>query len=68
MRLDVATGALTRFAHDPSEAASLADDRVYVLYLDGKDRLWVGTDAGLDRWDARRGSCTSRPTPRTRRA
>ena len=52
LRLDVASGALTRFAHDPSQASSLADDRIYVLYLDGKDRLWVGTEAGLDRWDA----------------
>ncbi len=51
LRLDVSSGVLTRFAHDPSQASSLADDRIYVLYLDGKDRLWVGTDAGLDRWD-----------------
>ena len=68
LRLDVSTGALTRFAHDPSQASSLADDRVYVLYLDRQDRLWVGTEAGLDRWDAGQGSCTSGPTPRTRRA
>ena len=52
LRLDVSSGALTRFAHDPSQASSLADDRIYALYLDGKDRLWVGTEAGLDRWDA----------------
>jgi diguanylate cyclase (GGDEF)-like protein len=52
LRLDVASGVLTRFAHDPSQAASLVDDRIYVLYLDSKDRLWVGTDRGLDRWDA----------------
>lgn len=52
LRLDAAKGALTRFAHDPSQAGSLADDRVYVLYLDGKNRLWVGTDGGLDRWEA----------------
>ena len=52
LRLDVAKDEITRFAHDPSQSGSLVDDRVYALYLDGKDRLWVGTDSGLDRWDA----------------
>jgi len=52
VRLDATSGAVTRFAHDASQASSLVDDRIYVLYLDGKDRLWVGTDGGLDRWDA----------------
>ena len=48
LRLDLATGALQRFAHDAADASSLADDRVYALYVDAKDRLWVGTDGGLD--------------------
>ena len=48
LRLNLATGALQRFAHDAADAGSLADDRVYALYVDGKDRLWVGTDGGLD--------------------
>jgi hypothetical protein len=52
LRLDVSSGTVTRFAHDASQASSLIDDRIYVLYLDGNDRLWVGTDGGLDRWDA----------------
>jgi diguanylate cyclase (GGDEF)-like protein len=52
LRLDVSSGTVTRFTHDPAQAASLVDDHIYVLYLDGKDRLWVGTEAGLDRWDA----------------
>ena len=52
LRLDVSSGALTRFAHDPSQPSSLVDDRVYTLYIDRQDRLWVGTEAGLDRWDA----------------
>jgi diguanylate cyclase (GGDEF)-like protein len=37
-----------RFAHDAANPASLLDDRVFALYLDATDRLWVGTDAGLD--------------------
>jgi diguanylate cyclase (GGDEF)-like protein len=52
LRLDLSSGALTRFAHDVSQPSSLADDRIYVLYLDRKDRLWVGTEGGLDRWEA----------------
>ena len=54
LRLDVAKGEVSRFAHDPKKPGSLADDRVYALYLDRKDRLWVGTESGLDRWDAGR--------------
>jgi diguanylate cyclase (GGDEF)-like protein len=51
LRLDVAKGEIARFTHDPSQSGSLADDRLYVLFLDGKGRLWVGTESGLDRWD-----------------
>ena len=42
------------FAHDAADAGSLADDRIYALHVDGKGRLWVGTDGGLDRLDAGR--------------
>ena len=52
VRLDLASGALRRFAHDPADASSLADDRIYALHLDGEGRLWVGTDGGLDLLDA----------------
>ena len=48
LRLDLASGALQPFAHDAKAPASLIDDRVYALYVDAKDRLWVGTDGGLD--------------------
>ena len=52
LRLDLATGAMERLAHDKDNAASLADDRVFALYVDGQDRLWVGTENGLDRLNA----------------
>jgi diguanylate cyclase (GGDEF)-like protein len=48
LRLDLASGRLDRFRHDPADASSLVDDKVYALYVDGKDRLWVGTESGLD--------------------
>jgi diguanylate cyclase (GGDEF)-like protein len=47
-RLDITTGELAHFAHDPADPGTLSDDRIYAIYLDGKNRLWVGTDAGLN--------------------
>ncbi|HUG54558.1 MAG TPA: two-component regulator propeller domain-containing protein, partial [Vicinamibacteria bacterium] len=52
LHLDLATGLVRSYRHDEAEPGSLADDRVYALYVDGSDRLWVGTDGGLDRLDA----------------
>ncbi len=49
LRLDVTARTFTRFTHEASDPASLGDDRIYALHVDGKDRLWVGTDRGLDR-------------------
>src|SRR5262249_30235287 len=40
LRLDLASGAVTRFAHDPAKPASLSDDRVYALLSDAKGQLW----------------------------
>src|SRR5438128_956881 len=48
LRLDLATGSWTSFAHDPADPASLVDNRISALYVDGKARLWVGTEGGLD--------------------
>ena len=48
LRLDVASGQWRRLTHDDADAGSLASDRIYALLLDGKGRLWVGTDGGLD--------------------
>ena len=45
--------ARDRFAHDNDrDARSLVDDRIFALYVDAKDRLWVGTEGGLDLLDA----------------
>ncbi len=48
LRLDVTSGELRHFAHDAADSGSLSDDRIYAIYIDGKGRLWVGTDGGLN--------------------
>jgi len=51
LRLDLRTGEWTSFVHDPADPGSLGDDRISALYVDGKDRLWIGTEGGLDLLD-----------------
>jgi two-component system sensor histidine kinase ChiS len=50
-RLDRRTGRTTVFKHDPSDPASLLDDRVYSVYGDRTRTVWIGTREGLDRFD-----------------
>ncbi len=45
-------GAWARFTHDPADPRSLADDQVHALLVDRHGSVWVGTDSGLNRWDA----------------
>ncbi len=48
-RYDADRDAFERFAHDPADATSLADDRVLSLAEDREGVLWVGTGRGLSR-------------------
>lgn len=48
LRLDLGSGTLEPFVHDAANALSLINDRVYALHVDPRDRLWVGTEGGLD--------------------
>jgi ligand-binding sensor domain-containing protein/serine phosphatase RsbU (regulator of sigma subunit) len=50
-RLDRRNGKSTIFKHDPSDPASLADNRVFSVYGDRSGTIWVGTREGLDRFD-----------------
>jgi len=50
---DPRTETFTRFRHDPNDAASLAYDRVEGLAEDPAGRIWIATNAGLDRLDPR---------------
>ena len=43
------------YRHDPSDPASLSDDRVYTILKD-KNNFWVGTyGGGLNRFDEKTG-------------
>ena len=50
-RKDNTTGQIITFKHDPSDPASLSDDKVYSIFRDRSGNLWVGTRNGLDRFD-----------------
>jgi len=41
-------GSIKHFKHDANDSSSLQDDRLYYLYREGKDSLWVITETGLD--------------------
>ncbi|CAM2067105.1 Histidine kinase domain-containing protein [Sulfidibacter corallicola] len=47
-RLDKTTGRIHRFEHDPDDPQSLRHSRVWSLCFDTDDRLWVGTETGID--------------------
>jgi len=42
---------VTSYFHDPKNNNSLADDWAECLYIDSNDIIWIGTYAGLDRFD-----------------
>ncbi|MES2016667.1 MAG: two-component regulator propeller domain-containing protein [Pseudomonadota bacterium] len=51
LRFDLASARFTAWHNVADDPASLANDQVKALALDGK-RLWVGTNGGLDSLDA----------------
>ena len=52
-RFDRRTGKTRVFRHNPSNPASLLDDRVYSVFGDRTGTIWIGTREGLDRFDPR---------------
>lgn len=54
MCLDLESNEKIWYQHDKNDPTSIASNLVEALYsssLEGKEVLWVGTDAGLDRFD-----------------
>jgi ligand-binding sensor domain-containing protein len=42
-----------KFYNDPADSGSIADNNIQKLLLDAKDRLWIGTNAGLSLYHPR---------------
>jgi signal transduction histidine kinase/ligand-binding sensor domain-containing protein/CheY-like chemotaxis protein/HPt (histidine-containing phosphotransfer) domain-containing protein len=55
-RLELDTGRVTIFRHDPKVAHSLSHDRVLAVLEDDAQRLWVATADGLNLFDPESGS------------
>ena len=51
LRLDRDTGESVAYRHDADDPGSLSSDEVRAAHLDGAGTLWVGTRAGLSRFD-----------------
>src|SRR5205823_4136140 len=48
--LEPATGRIEHLRHDPGDPSSIIHDHINALLLDRSGTLWVGTEAGLERW------------------
>ena len=55
-RLELDTGRVTTFRHDPKAAHSLSHDRVLAVLEDDAHRLWVATADGLNLFDPESGT------------
>lgn len=59
-RIDRKTGAVQIYRHDPNQADSLSNDKVYAIFRDSQGVLWVATSGGgLNRFDERSGIFTA---------
>ena len=48
-RINLQSGELVSFRHQPGDPKSIADNNIFALYADEQEgRLWIGTEAGLD--------------------
>jgi signal transduction histidine kinase/ligand-binding sensor domain-containing protein len=57
-RFDPATGQSKAYEHDVSRADSLSDSRVNSVHFDRSGTMWVGTQNGLDKFEAKTGTFT----------
>jgi len=54
-QFDPATGQLSIYQHDRNRPGTLSDNRVNSVHFDRSGTMWVGTQNGLDRFDAHTG-------------
>lgn len=52
------TGVFEYRVNDPEDTTSLSDNAVWTILCDSKDRIWLGTDDGLDLYDPVSGKFT----------
>ncbi|MEL7022156.1 MAG: two-component regulator propeller domain-containing protein [Pseudomonadota bacterium] len=55
-RYDPTSGTVTVWRHDEANVDSLSHDAIHALHVDSVGTLWIGTNAGLDRFDAATGT------------
>jgi PAS domain S-box-containing protein len=57
-RFDPASGAFKAYKHKANDPKSLSDDEIWAIAEDKDGMLWLGTNAGVDRFDPDRGIVT----------
>lgn len=50
-RYDKARRTFVQYKNDPDNPTSIVSDRIYTIHTDRLNRTWIGTDAGLCRYD-----------------
>jgi signal transduction histidine kinase/ligand-binding sensor domain-containing protein len=55
VRYDPQIKQFTQYKHNPDDPSSLADNFIWNVFIDPLDNLWIGTGAGLDRFDVETG-------------
>ena len=64
VRFDERTGRLKHYRHNADNPNSLISDNVYAIYGDRNNRIWVGQEGGVSRFDpATDGFANYRPVP-----
>jgi len=53
---DIETETFTDYLHSPSDTTSLSSNQIRHLFCDSGGTMWIGTNAGLDRYNRREGA------------
>lgn len=44
---DKKTGRFYNYQHDPAKEGTIADNHINCLFMDNRERIWIGTDKGI---------------------